>query len=165
MNLRLKFVWSMLVGLSFIAIFYFGYNIYQMYIEKEQNWSDYQNEEIGTDKRLQKQVEDLEANLNSRESYKFSIDEDPTNLMAVVDFAGLDFASSLHNKKIRVTYIYKSGNTLIANIQYRGEYTDVKTGDSIAGGLVTSITDTELTFEKEDKVIVFSLNPNQELTN
>jgi len=129
-----------------------------MYQEKIDLWERFNSEEIGTDKAFRNQVVMLESNLELREKAKFVIDVIPTNLGNVVAFEGSDFRFSHQSQRIRVTQIVQpKGELPVANIQYRGEFFNLVQGDSIAGGLITSITKKELIFEKDGQLIIFSM--------
>ncbi len=158
MNLRLKFFWNLLTVLSVIFVLYTGIQLYKMYQEKIDLWERFNSEEIGTDKAFRNQVVMLESNLELREKAKFVIDVIPTNLGNVVAFEGSDFRFSHQSQRIRVTQIVQpKGELPVANIQYRGEFFNLVQGDSIAGGLITSITKKELIFEKDGQLIIFSM--------
>lgn len=160
MNLRLKFFWNLLTVLSVIFILYTGIQLYKMYQEKTDLWDRFNSEETGTDKAFQDQVATLESNLELREKTRFKIDVIPTNLGNVVAFEGSDFRFSHQSRRIRVTQIVQpQGELPVANIQYRGEFFNLVQGDSVAGGLIASLSKKELVFEKDGQIIIFSMEP------
>lgn len=160
MNLRLKFFWTLLSSLSIILILYTGFQLYQCYRETTELWDNFNSEEIGTDRVFQRQVSSLEANLEQRENARFVTDQIPTDLSNVVVLDGLDFAFSSSSRRIIVNQIVQTiGGPAMANIQYRGQFYNVIQGDSIAGGVITSLSTKELVFEKNDQTIIFSMDP------
>ena len=120
-------------------------------------WDEFNNQEIGTDKLLTNKVQNIENNLTIRENFKFTIDDHPTELSNVIVFDGYDSRFSASSKYIYVTAIVSSPNNdkRIAIVRFRdNEYTVTK-GDSIAGGFISSITEKEVIFNKNDKKYKF----------
>ena len=105
-----------------------------------------------------------------RENYKFVIDESPTELSNVIAFDGFDPRFAGSSKYIYVTAIITSPatNEHKAIVRYRDlEYT-VVIGDSIAGGVISSILEKEVEFTKKGKSYNFykgldsSINANSQ---
>ena len=106
---------------------------------------------------LQKNIENLETNLKKRDEFSFNIENSPTDLTNVVQFDGYDPRFNRNSKNIYVTAIISSSksNKNKAIILYRDNEFTLMQGDSIAGGLITEITTTEVKFNKNGSESVF----------
>ena len=153
MNKKSIALWNISIVISLIIISTLIYNNYQSYRTTIELWEDFENQEIGTDKILQNKVKKIENDFIKRENYKFVIDDSPTELSNVIAFDGFDPRFAGSSKYIYVTAIITSPATREhkAIVRYRDmEYT-VIAGDSIAGGLITSIEEKEVEFSKNGK--------------
>ena len=59
MNLREKFLWNILVLISVLAFLWNGWNLFTMQLEANNSFLNYENEEVGTDKILEKKFLNL----------------------------------------------------------------------------------------------------------
>ena len=170
MNKKSIALWNITIIISLFIILMLIYNNYQTYQTTVELWEDFDNQEIGTDKILQDKVKKIENDFMKRENYKFVIDESPTELSNVIAFDGFDPRFAGSSKYIYVTAIITSPatNEHKAIVRYRDlEYT-VEIGDSIAGGVISSILEKEVEFTKNGKSYNFykgldsSINANSQ---
>ena len=90
---------------------------------------------------------------------KFIMTESPVDLSKVVS---VGIGGSKRRKKLWVSgIINKSNGATMAIISYKDNIYNVQKGDSIAGGLITEITNTEVVFEKNEKIHKYNLGLNQ----
>ena len=117
----------------------------------------FKNEQVGTDKSLENKVLELENIYTNRDSMKFRMIENPVDLNKVVSMSFAN-GSSKRRKSLWVSSIYTSRNGQhIAIVNYKDNEHKVTKGDSIAGGLITGISKTEVVFEKNEKIHTFYL--------
>jgi len=157
MNKKSIALWNISIIISVIITIVLIYNNFQSYQVTKNLWKDYENQEIGTDKILKNKVQKIENAFIKRENHKFIIDESPTELSNVIAFDGFDPRFSGNSKYIYVTAIFSFPLTgkRKAIVKYRDiEYT-VEEGDSIAGGIITSILEKEVEFSKNEKTYNF----------
>ena len=153
MNKKSIALWNITIIISLFITLMLIYNNYQSYQTTIGLWEDFKNQEIGTDKILQNKVKKIENDFMKRENYKFVIDDSPTELSNVIAFDGFDPRFAGSSKYIYVTAIVTapSTNKHMAIVRYRDmEYT-VEAGDSIAGGVISSIMEKEVEFSKNGK--------------
>ena len=84
MNLRNKFIWNMLIGIAFISIIWYSWNIYNVNYDTKIFLKNFHDEQVGTDKSLQNKVTELEEIYTYRENLKFKIQENPFDLSRVL---------------------------------------------------------------------------------
>ena len=170
MNKKSIALWNITIIISLFIILMLIYNNFRTYQTTVELWEDFDNQEIGTDKILQDKVKKIENDFMKRENYKFVIDESPTELSNVIAFDGFDPRFAGSSKYIYVTAIITSPatNEHKAIVRYRDlEYT-VVIGDSIAGGVISSILEKEVEFTKNGKSYNFykgldsSINANSQ---
>jgi len=153
MNKKSIALWNITIIISLVITLMLIYNNYQSYQMTIKLWEDFENQEIGTDKILHDKVKKIENDFMKRENYKFVIDDSPTELSNVIAFDGFDPRFAGSSKYIYVTAIITSPSTNKhkAIVKYRDmEYT-VEAGDSIAGGVISSILEKEVEFKKNGK--------------
>ena len=153
MNKKAIALWNITIIISLIITIMLIYNNYLSYQTTVELWEDFENQEIGTDKILQNKVKKIENEFMKRENYKFVIDDSPTELSNVIAFDGFDPRFAGSSKYIYVTAIITSPSTNKhkAIVRYRDmEYT-VEAGDSIAGGVISSIQEKEVELNKKGK--------------
>ena len=71
MNLRDKFIWSMVILISIATIAWNSWNLIIMNAKTNTSILKYENEEVGTDKNLENKVTELEQIYKKRSSMKF----------------------------------------------------------------------------------------------
>ena len=125
-------------------------------------WRKFDAAEIGTDKDLQSKVNQLETKLGIRDDFKFKMGNNPTNLSRVIGIAGLESYFGVGSGQIKVKGILSSNGEFKSLIQFKNSTYYLEKGDTIAGGKIESITETNLVFSKKgDKDIIYTLNNNQ----
>jgi len=165
MSKRDKFVWDVMIVFSLIIIGYFGiYQMYNMYSVHKNFRESYETEIIGTDDNLQEQILSLEKNLQNRHEFEFKIRKYPTDLSAVIPIDKSSLGSYYTYSTLRVSGIV-SGQKPKAIVHYRNDVFSVVEGDSIAGGIITTILNDEVKMLKDGEIEVFSLQPKNNHTN
>tara|TARA_X000001036_G_C20320952_1_gene660468 strand:+ start:163 stop:642 length:480 start_codon:yes stop_codon:yes gene_type:complete len=157
MNLRQKFIWNLVVVISFIVI---GWNSYfQIYQHTDitKAYNKFNNEEVGTDKELQEMIVSLEQNLNARQNLKFNLKENPLELTKVIRLDGSN-TSLTGQKGIDCTGLMSNGDgTYTAMCIDRIGRHAVVVGDSISKGIVTNITGSKVVIYKDEKELIFNI--------
>ena len=148
MNLRDKFIWNLVIFISISALAWNSWNLLSMNSKTNNSIQKYNKEEVGTDKKLEGKVSELEKIYKERKSMRFIMAENPVDLNNVISMN-----SSFGNKRkgnLWVTGIISSssGNHPSAIINYKEQEYQVEKGDSIAGGVIENITTTEVFFKK-----------------
>lgn len=157
MNVKEKFIWDALVAVTVIIYIISGYLLYKMDVEKTTYTETYENETIGTDSALTKSIGDLEKNFVDRQNYQFRLKKYPTDLSRVIIFDAGELRGYGGSKVHFSAGV--SGKKHHAIAHYKNKIFHVTAGDSIAGGLITAITDTSVSFSKEGDMKTYSLLP------
>ena len=92
MNLRQKFIWNIVLAVSSIVLIWHSYYQFYEHLDIRDAYRRFNDEEVGTDKELQKMILDLEENLSSRQNMKFRLKENPLELTKVIRFDGSNTA-------------------------------------------------------------------------
>ena len=159
MNLKDKFIWNLAIGLSSLAIVWSIWNLYTLNQEttKLHNKFITDSKNIGTDDALESKVLELENNYIFRDEMKFKISSDPADLNRVIALDG--GSGTKRRKNLYANGIINRGNgRLIALMSFKDNTYNVEQGDSLAGGLITKITSTEVVFNKNNKEYIFNLS-------
>lgn len=157
MNLREKFIWNLSLAIAIIVSIFSIYNFFQLGSNSNEYYNKFKNEEVGTDKELENIVEDLENNYKFRDDLVFNISSDPADLNRVITIGGSSRGKK--RKSLWVSGIINRGNNNnIAIMNYKDQSFNVVKGDSVAGGVIESITPTEVIFNKNDKIIKYNLS-------
>lgn len=165
MSKRDKFVWDVVLIFSIIIIGYYGiYQMYSMHTVHKEFRKSYDEEIIGTDDILQKQIISLENNLQNRHEFDFKINKYPTDLSAVISIDKSSLGSYYTYSALRISGIV-SGQTPRAIVHYRNQVFSVVKGDSIAGGIITSISNDEVEILTDGEIKEYSLQPNNQNNN
>lgn len=159
MNLRQKFIWELLLVLSFIVMVGSGWFIYKMYVTTDEFWASYDSEIVGSDKDLTEQIVELENDFVRRQEFKFRAKEIPTDLSRVIMMDDDALGRFYGGSSVRFSAGIMGRKTNHAIAHYKDKIYHVTAGDSVAGGLVMKITPTDVTYSKEDVVRTFSLLP------
>mgnify|MGYP001258366597 CR=1 FL=1 len=150
MNLREKFIWNVLVGFASISIIWFVWNLYNLNSDTNKLLSNYKNEQVGTDEKLQNKVNELQNIYSFREAVKFKVSENPFDLSRVISGGG--------KSKLWVSgIINRPDGSNMAIINYKNDSFNVLVGQSVAGGTIEEITPTQVTFKKDDRLFYFNL--------
>ena len=161
MNLRNTFVWNALIGVSTIIILITIYNYYGLYSKNKVYWDKYnlEKEKLGADKALEDIITDMENNFARRADFKFKMKEDnPTDLSRVINIPGMESSYGRGSRGIRVAGIRTINNKQEALIQYRDVFRWLAEGDTIGGGIITSIKNTKLLFKKDGEIHPYDLS-------
>ena len=146
MNLRDKFIWNMVIGLSFLAIIWYGWSLYNINFTANTLYNKFINEEVGTDQKLENKVAELENIYSYRVKADFKTNQNPFDLSRVI----VDGNSIGKKGQMWITGTISTSRGIFAMIKYRGNDFKVVKGDSVAGGLVRDITDKKVVFEKNN---------------
>ena len=154
MNLREKFIWNAIIGLSLILLAWNGWNLYNKHSKVSNAYQKYKNEKVGSDKELQDMVVELENNLNTRQTLKFKAKENPLDLTRVISLDG-NYSSFKQGIDCNMAWSNDNGGfTAVCN--YKSKRFEVIKGDSIGGGVVTDITPTKVFIEKDEQILMFN---------
>ena len=156
MNLRQKFLWNLTLSFSVIILLSTSYYQYGRNTKVQKAYNKFINEEVGTDKELQNMISELEQNLNERQNTKFKYKDNPLDLTKVIMLDGI--ASSQSGQKgIDCRAAWSNGDgTYSAMCFYKSNRYAVTVGDSIGGGVITTITDSKVFIFKDDKELIFN---------
>ena len=162
MNLRDKFLWNGVVLLSLLAIAWASWQLYLTNVLTKELLLNYNNEEVGTDKELEKKVLELENIYLKRDAMKFTMSDNPVNLNKVISLEGS--SNSKRRKNLWVSGIINRGNdSPMALISFKDQTYNVTKGDSIAGGVIVDISNTEVIFRKNSKLYTYNLGINSNI--
>ena len=154
MNLRQKFIWNIVLTISFIVLMSSSYYQFFEHRDIRDAYKRFNDEEVGTDKELQKMILNLEENLSSRQNMKFKLKENPLELTKVILIDGSTI--SLTGKKgidCKAAWCY--GDICEAYCTDRTGSSEVTVGDSIGGGIVTNITKDKILIYKDGEELIF----------
>ena len=110
MNKRENLLWQIVIIIASCSIIYNSYILYNMNTELNVLWSKYEQEDIGTDKKLQNKVERLEKSLRDKKEFKFKMKRNPSDLSAVIDFEGLNSMGIFRHFKLETIFYSKKWN-------------------------------------------------------
>ena len=111
MNLREKFIWNLSLAIATIVLILSTYNFFQLRANANEYYNKFKNEEVGTDKKLENKVSDLENNYKFRDNLVFNISSDPADLNRVVSVEGS--SRGKERKSLWVSGIINRGNNMI----------------------------------------------------
>ena len=160
MNLRTIFIWNITLGASALISLFIFYKMYNLQVDVNEYWRKFDSEEIGTDKDLQSKINELEGKLGIRDDFEFKMVNDPTNLSRVIEIPGLESFFGVGSGQINVKGILTSKGKFKALIQFKNLTYYMAIGDTVAGGRIKSITETNLVFSKDGEDTIFTLNNN-----
>ena len=162
MNLRDKFLWNGVIILSLIAIIWTSWELYMVNVLSKELLSNYNHEEVGTDEELEKKVLELENIYLKRDALKFTMSDNPVNLNKVISLEGT--SNSKRRKNLWVSGIINRGDdSPMALISFKDQTYNVTKGDSIAGGVIIDISNTEVIFRKNSKLYTYNLGINNNI--
>tara|TARA_B110000116_G_scaffold150452_1_gene130137 strand:- start:211 stop:708 length:498 start_codon:yes stop_codon:yes gene_type:complete len=159
MNLKDKFIWNLAIGISSFAIIWSAWNLYILNTDTTKLYNKFlsDSKNIGTDDDLESKVLELETNYKFRDNMQFKISSDPSDLNRVFVIGG--GKGSKRKKNLYANGIINRGNgRLTALMNFKDQPYMVEQGDSIAGGLITKITTTEVVYNKNNKEYIFNLS-------
>ena len=154
MDNKAKAIWYFSIFISVIVIITISIQNYNASTKLNKLIAEFNSEQIGVDEKLENKVEKIEKSVESRQEYEFLVKEDPTDLSLVIVFDGYDSRYSASSNYILVTAIIgsKQKNKYRAIVRQREKLFTVQVGDSVGGGLITNITDKEVSFSKDNIV-------------
>ena len=159
MNLREKFLWNIALIVSIIIILWNGWTLLNQHQRASRAIKAYENEDVGTDKKLEDMVKTLEKSLKKRQELAFKPKANPLELTRVVSVDGL--SSKKGQKGINCSAAWSVQNEYQALCTYREKRYTVAIGDSIAGGIVNFISQKKVIIKKDDETIEFNLGLKQ----
>ena len=149
MDLRPTFFWNVLMVLSSLTILYSSYQLWTGNELKKSLWDTYDTEQIGTDKILQNKVNKLEEDLKKRKETVFKLKEDPTNLANVIPIGdGYSYFRGSSVLRVETYFITANGIPKVV-LNHRGVNHVASVGDSVAGGVIIDISDTQIQLMKD----------------
>ena len=152
MNLRQTFFWNVLMVLSSLTILYSSYLLWTGNDLKKSLWNTYDTEQIGTDKTLQNKVNQLEEDLTIRKETVFKLKEDPTNLANVIPIGdGYSYFRGSSALRVETYFITANGIPKVV-LNHRGVNHVASMGDSVAGGVILDISNTQIKLLKDGDV-------------
>jgi len=161
LNLRTIFIWNIILGASALIALVMFYTLYNMQVNMNEYWRDFNSAEVGTDKDLQTKINELEDKLVTRDNFKFKMLNNPTNLSRVIEIEGLESQFGIGSGQINVKGILTSKSHFKALIQFKNSTYYLEKGDTIAGGKIKSISESNLVFSKNGDDIIYNLNNNK----
>ena len=162
MNLRDKFLWNGGLLLSALVISWSTWQLYITNVLSKDLLSNYNNEQVGTDKELEEKVLELESLYLQRDALKFTMSDNPVDLNKVISLEGS--GNSKRRKSLWVSGIINRGNDEpMALMNFKDKTYNVVKGDSIAGGIIEDISSTEVVFKKNNKLFTYNLGINHNI--
>ena len=162
MNLRDKFLWNGGLLLSALVISWSTWQLYITNVLSNDLLSNYNNEQVGTDKELEEKVLELESLYLQRDALKFTMADNPVDLNKVISLEGS--GNSKRRKSLWVSGIINRGNDEpMALMSFKDKTYNVVKGDSIAGGVIEDISSTEVVFKKNNKLFTYNLGINHNI--
>ena len=160
MDKRTIFIWNGILVVSFLIIIFYTYKIYNLNEQKNRLWNTYLTDQVGTDEKLQKKVNDLEKTYKDRKQFKFRMKKNPVDLSNVINFEGFDFnfgGSSF--KAIKLLHITQTENSIpLATVKFKNNYHNLFEGYTLGGGKIITVTKTEMQYKKDGEIYSFSVN-------
>jgi len=136
--------------------------LYGLQVDLNEYWNRFESTEIGTDEDLETKIQELESTLALRDQFKFKMENNPTNLSRVIEIEGLESFFGIGSGRINVKGILSSKDRYRALIQFKNQTLYVVEGDTVAGGKINSISQTNLIFTKDGEKFVYDLSINNE---
>ena len=162
MNLWDKFLWNGGLLLSALVISWSTWQLYITNVLSKDLLSNYNNEQVGTDKELEEKVLELESLYLQRDALKFTMSDNPVDLNKVISLEGS--GNSKRRKSLWVSGIINRGNDEpMALMNFKDKTYNVVKGDSIAGGIIEDISSTEVVFKKNNKLFTYNLGINHNI--
>ena len=153
MDRRTRFFWSLTIMAGVIV---FGIEVYALNgirSDREDILADAANISIGTDEELETVIGELEAELESREAFKFTLKNNPMKLNKVVfltDEMGR-LIQSMQANTIRVSGLYMNFDPPRATVEFQQKESQVKVGDHLGKYKILRITENGVVAYREGK--------------
>ena len=164
MDKRTIFIWNGILITSLLVIVFYSYKIYNYNEQKNRLWETYLSDQVGTDEKLQKKVNDLEETYKDRKKFKFKMKKNPVDLSNVINFEGIDFNFGGSGfKAIKLLHITQTENSIpLATVRYKNNYHNLFEGDTLGGGKIVNVTKTEMKYQKDGEIYSFSVKPKSQ---
>jgi len=150
---RSQFLWNVLVGVAVLVLLVTGYRFNNVREQVTRYGHMTEKSQLGTDQELDSLITYLENNLLKRESYHFSLRNEPMLLSNVILLSD-ELAAGRQRDIIRVSAIV-GGSKAIALVQYHGQTYRLMVGDTLAGGKVIDIKPEAMVLYKHNRRMTF----------
>ena len=170
MNKRENLLWKMVVTIAVIGIAYSTYTLYYSNDDYTLLINTFKSEEIGTDKELKEKVQKLEISLKEKQDfitdgsetkYYIAPEDNPSNIMSVIDIEGFESMGSQHLKIENIWYSRKNNSYKANLINSYGQLISYMTvNDTISGGQIIAIGDNYVVFQKDNETFTYNLTEN-----
>ncbi len=143
MDRRTRFFWSLTILAAVIIFIWEAFLLVDIRSERGEILEKSANISIGTDEELESVISELEAELESRESFRFALKNNPMKLNKVVfltDAMGR-LIQSMQANSIRVSGLYMNFDPPRATVEYQQMEKQVKVGDMLGKFKILRITE------------------------
>ncbi|NQV30403.1 MAG: hypothetical protein HQ508_05910 [Candidatus Marinimicrobia bacterium] len=143
MDRRTRFFWSLAIIAGVVVFAWEVYNLYGIRMNRQEIVKASAEISIGTDDELERVIGELEAQLEKREIFEFSLKNNPMKLNKVV-FLTDDMGrliQSMQANTIRVSGLYMNFDPPRATVEFQEKEHQVKVGDSLGKFRITRITE------------------------
>ena len=143
MDRRTRFFWSLTIIAGVILFGWQAYVLADVHSNRQTIIEDAANISIGTDEELERVIAELEDELETRESFKFTLKNNPMKLNKVVfltDAMGR-LIQSMQANSIRVSGLYMNFDPPRATVEYQQKESQVKVGDYVGKFKIVRITE------------------------
>ena len=142
--------------MALFAIIYNGYVLYNMNSESMKLWSNFDKEEIGTDKNLQDKVQRLEMSLQNKKDFKFKMKKNPSDLSAVIDY-GLSSMGVFRHFRLENIWYSKKREKFMAQLSTSSGSNFYSELDTLSGGVILEITEKWVVFDKDGEQFKYEM--------
>lgn len=159
MDRRTRFFWSLAIMVGIVVILVEAYTLNDIRKGRERFATAAKEATIGTDEELEKIINFLESNLESRADFNFELKNNPMKLDKVVfltDEQGR-LINSMQANTIRVSGLYMNIKPAKATVEYKGKEYTVKVGSLIEDHKVIRITENGILVLRRGEVKFYSL--------
>tara|TARA_X000001036_G_C20684064_1_gene806936 strand:- start:2546 stop:3076 length:531 start_codon:yes stop_codon:yes gene_type:complete len=170
MNKRENLLWKMVLTIAVIGVAYSAYTLYYSNDDYFSLMNSFESEEIGTDKELKEKVQKLEISLKEKQDfitdgsdtkYYIAPEDNPSNIISVIDLEGFESMGSQHLKIENIWYSRKNNNYKANLINSYGQLISYMTvNDTISGGQIIAIGDNYVVFQKDNETFTYDLTEN-----
>ena len=167
MNKRENLLWKMVLTIAVIGVAYSAYTLYYSNDDYFSLMNSFESEEIGTDKELKEKVQKLEISLKEKQDfitdgsdtkYYIAPEDNPSNIISVIDLEGFESMGSQHLKIENIWYSRKNNNYKANLINSYGQLISYMTvNDTISGGQIIAIGDNYVVFQKDNETFTYDL--------
>ena len=167
MDKRENLLWQMILIIAFIAVAYVGYALYFDNDGYTKLLEDFESEEIGTDKDLKEKVQKLEISLKEKQDfitdgseskYYIAPEDNPSNLMSVIQIEGFESMGSQHLKIESIRYSNRNKKYKASLINSYGDIIfNLSVNDTISGGKIIDMGRDFVVFEKDNERFTYDM--------